>query len=69
MKKCVRLAGCVAFNFIEGEKSFCDMFGQLSSLVNLQAGEKGSRGHFSETCNEVKDLTDYRKQVLFILFD
>ena len=61
MKKCIRLAGCVAFNYIESdERDICDMFGRVNNLVD---STKGTRGHFSDTCNEVQNMTDYRQRV------
>ena len=61
MKKCLRLAGCVAFNYVENDdKDVCDMFGQMNSLEETNL--VGTRGHFSDTCNEIKNLTDYRQK-------
>ena len=65
MKKCIRLAGCVAFNYIESdERDTCDMFGRLNNLVDSTAN--GTRGHFSDTCNEVQNMADYRQRVQLI---
>ena len=63
MKKCVRLAGCVAFNYIKtDEQDHCDMFGRVNNLVDSATMHNGQRGHFSDTCNEIQNMTDYRQE-------